>query len=238
MQKILLQFCKKLWVEQGWGTVGIAGLLVVGSVFIWGRVSISEPSFSLPQIGLGLGLYGVATLLILLSFLSYYAGRADAAAKDKAALSHPTIGLIDADDALRKVVRIRVSSDGEGIIVYKNGDDGEFRAYLDIVNFAPFPIEIERIVGEFVVRNSPVGKLQHLQRAKVGACDAASVYVHADLTAEQIKKIAFQLAHANGHVDGVGFRLLMYVEYNGRRVELMREVLTGNARFTNFSIKP
>lgn len=139
--------------------------------------------------------------------------------------------------ATNKAIRILVSGDGEGMSFWKLGDDGELRAWLDVVNFAPYPIKIDRIIGEVLVRNTPIARLHHLKREDVQATSDSRIHVQSDLSPEQIKKIQFQL-NQPGSTNAAGFRLTIYVELEHGSLELNRTLNSGNVRFVNFEALP
>lgn len=139
--------------------------------------------------------------------------------------------------AANNAIRVLVSGDGEGISFWKLGDDGELRAWLDVVNFAPYPIKIDRIVGEVLVRNTPIARLHHLKRENVRATSDGRIYVQSDLSPEQVKKVQCQLIQPEPP-DTAGFRLTIYVETEKGSLELSHILNSGNVRFVNFETSP
>jgi hypothetical protein len=228
---IVAEFLRKALAEHKTGTVAVIGLLVAAVVCGFASVTMNNPSFKLPQPMLGVGLLGVALFVIIAGYASFILGhRAGGAGKiDLMRKQYP-------DEVVVKNVRVTVSGQGAGMEFWKYGENGGVvSAWLDVVNFNPFPIEIERIVGKATVRNSPVCEVTDLLRHKISANDCGSVRIESKLSVEEVKQIAFQLSQS-GELSGVGLRLVVCIESALGRIELQPNLETGAHRFVNFRL--
>lgn len=228
MSELLISFLKRAFVENKTGTIVITGLATVALFCITGHLSFANPAISLPQPSLGYSLLGLVAVLIGLSFATHFLTiRASSiTTRDKLRRQY-------SDDIIKENIKIQISGEGEGLTFWKFEGDGEIRAWLYVVNFNPFPIQIDRIVGSANVSNSHVAEVSDLNRPQIEAGNAKQIYIKSRLQLEDIKRIAFQLSQA-GEISGTGLQLTIWVDTMLGRVELRRQLTTTAYRFPNF----
>jgi hypothetical protein len=135
---------------------------------------------------------------------------------------------------LGQEIRIGVRGDGGGIDLYRNGDDGRAQIWLDVVNMAPFPIEIDRITGELTVDGATIAQINALDRHTVPARRWKDVYFEFPLSSAQLHAVEFQLRHRSDAK--AGLRLRVYFESETGKGNLTPQLESGNCRFTNFRV--
>lgn len=141
---------------------------------------------------------------------------------------------IYSDERLDQEIRIGARGDGGGIELYRDGDNGRAQVWLDVVNLAPFPIEIDRITGDLTVAGVAVAQINAVDRHTISAKRWGDVYVQFPLSAGQLDAVTLQLKHRPDAK--AGLRIRVYLESGIRNVGLTRQFESGNCRFTNFHI--
>ena len=139
---------------------------------------------------------------------------------------------IYSEPRLNQEIRIGVRGDGEGIDVYRNGNEGHVRVWLDVVNMLPFPVEIDRITGALTVSGAVVAEINSVDRHTLKARRWGDVFFQFSLSSSQLEAIALQ--RQNRPDARAGMRIRVYLQSNVRNVSLDRQIESGNCRFTNF----
>lgn len=136
------------------------------------------------------------------------------------------------ESEILKRVRITVRSEGEGIVLYRNGEDGDARVRLDVVNLNPFPLLIDRITGQVTVADCPIAPINVGDQYEVPASGWTDVYFQVPLTANQVTTAEFQLKNRPDAVAGVQAKF--YVVSEVRKLIINRSTSSGNSRYPNF----
>jgi len=125
-------------------------------------------------------------------------------------------------------IKIQIRSSGDGVI-FDCGELPYVRAWLEITNLSPFPVEFERVYGHFWygTRLSP---FFFLKRFGVESAHDTEIFLEADLTnaqAEYIKRNKGKMEHK------LSVSVSAYVLCKVNNFEIQREVRTNNARLQN-----
>lgn len=130
-------------------------------------------------------------------------------------------------------VRVRVSSDGEGMSFWKMSDHGSLSIWLDFVNLNPFPLKIECITGHATVAGSAVAEIKIVDRHNIPALAWHAIHLETVLTEAQIERIKSQLSQRMDVLAGLNLRI--YAKNDVRELTLVRNTESGNRRFVNFN---
>ena len=130
-------------------------------------------------------------------------------------------------DKLAKKIKIQVRGAGDGV-VFDCGELPYIRAWLEITNLSPFPIEFERLHGHFWY-GTRLAPFYFLKRIKVEPAHDTEIFLEADLTrpqADYIKK------NKERHMEQK-LSVSAYVVCKVNNFEIEREVRTNNAHIQN-----
>lgn len=136
------------------------------------------------------------------------------------------------DDEIAKRIRVTIRSEGDGISIYKSGEEGTASVYLDVLNLNPFPISLHPITGDLTVADAAIAPLNSVDRFDIGAQSYADVSFSCQLSKAQMGNAVMQ---ADARPDATaGVHVNIYVETPLGRLKLMRRTSSGNRRFVNF----
>lgn len=235
-------FCRQVAKEQMSVVIFVGCILLLAIICFFAPMTVPVLNLTLPQPRLASALLVFAVLIISFGYFAFWRGQRPSSATvgESASLSAPLSDqstLLVAPQIFEDPpkVRVLVSGDGEGMSFWKLDGAGELRSWLDVVNFTAAPVKIDRIIGDITVCNVTIGKLGSLERETIRPWTGARVYLHADLSAQAIKNIEFQLQHTTEPTGGL--ILTVYAVVDGAEVELRPRLATGNVRFVNFPRK-
>jgi len=130
-------------------------------------------------------------------------------------------------EKLAKKIKIQICGVGDGV-VFECGELPYVRAWLEITNLSPFPVEFERLYGHFWY-GTRLAPFYYLKRVRVEPAHDTKIFLEADLTrpqADYIKRNKDQRLEQKLSVSA-------YVVCKVNNIEIEREVRTNNARLQN-----
>jgi hypothetical protein len=138
-------------------------------------------------------------------------------------------------EKIAQKILIEFSSSGEGLSFYKSEQYSSIRGWLIVTNLSPFPIEIDRILGEIFV-GGRVADVAFLQRTRVKPSSTTKLLFEIELTANQVKRIEWNISpQCQPVAPEIGFEIKhAYLITKVTDVVLFRRVATGNYSFANF----
>jgi hypothetical protein len=129
-----------------------------------------------------------------------------------------------------ELIKIRISPQGNGIEFW-SGDMPKVRAYIEITNLSPFPLEIERAYGTFEY-GSDLEKFIYLKRESIRPASEISIPIEASITKEHVAVIR-RLMPSNPRP---ALRFNAHVLCKVHNFELSRAMETSHHRLVNFNV--
>lgn len=129
-------------------------------------------------------------------------------------------------------VRLRISGGEHGMRFYRAEEASTVSVSLHVINFTPFPITVDRIVGDIGVANGSVAPFNHMRRVKVAKLSDEISYFEVPLSQQQIRR-TYQL-YKQGRTGSVNAILYLTTEFG--EVEIRVYLKTGNTEFVNFHL--
>lgn len=128
------------------------------------------------------------------------------------------------------LVKVRVSSQGEGIEFW-NGGIPKVKAWVEITNLSPFPIEIERAYGTFAY-GADLEKFTYLKRESIPPASEIAIPIETSITNEHVAVV--QRLAPSHPTPALQFnaRVLCKVQ----DFELSRLIQTSHHKLVNFNV--
>lgn len=133
-------------------------------------------------------------------------------------------------ERIDRLIKVRVSSQGDGIEFWGDAPP-RAKAYVEIINLSPFPLEIERAYGSFAY-GADLEKFTYLRRESIQPGREILIPIETSMTKEQVDTIRRLIPsgprptlHFNAHI-------LSKVH----SFELRRAVESSHHRLVNFNV--
>lgn len=136
------------------------------------------------------------------------------------------------EQEIARRIRVTIRSEGDGVAIYKNGEEGTAHVYLDIVNLNPFPISLHPLTGDLTVADAAIAHFDVVDHFEVDAQSCGDVSFSFLLSKAQLGTAVMLVKNRPDATAGIYANI--YVESPVRRVKLTRRTSSGNRRFTNF----
>jgi hypothetical protein len=129
-------------------------------------------------------------------------------------------------------IRMQVNGGESGIRFYWSAEASTASVSLYIVNLNPFPIVIDRIVGDLIVANSAVAPVSYLNRKNVDRVVDDGIFFEVPISEQQSRRIGSLRKHSSH----AGVNLTLYITTPIREVEHRVHLKTSNTEFTNYHL--
>lgn len=217
----------------------ICAVLALAAVLCFlAPMTIPVINLALPRPSLGVALLVFAALLLSVHF--WLRRRATRQTKDDSREQGLSTvaetgfhGMLSVSLPAKPKIRICISGDRESLTVWKLGEAGELRVWLDVVNLTDAPIKLDRILGELCLANATIASFTHHRKATIGANEYDAHFISAKLSPEEIRAVEAVLRQ-NKQPDA-GLNLTVYVQTKGDEIELFPRLALPTRHFVNFA---
>lgn len=129
-------------------------------------------------------------------------------------------------------IRVQVSGGESGMKFYWSAEASSASIWLYIVNLNPFPLTIDRMIGELTVANSTIAPVQDMKRKRIQETSDDSIWIEITITDQQARRANFQKKHDKRS----GVNLTLYVTTPFGEIEHPVRLTTSNNEYANFHL--
>ena len=129
-------------------------------------------------------------------------------------------------------IRVQVNGGESGMRFYWSAEAGNASISLYIVNLNPFPLTIDRMVGDLTVANASVAPVYYMKRKQIPETSDDGVGIEVHITEQQAKWINTLRKRDQRS----GITLTLYVTTSFGEIEHQVRLTTSNNEYTNFHL--
>jgi hypothetical protein len=126
-------------------------------------------------------------------------------------------------------IKIRVSSEGDGVVVNGGRDLPNLRITMQVTNLSPFSIELDRVITQVALRGGVLGEFVHLRHVALKPATETMFEIHGPLSQHQLDYLDRQPDRPDATL-----YLCAFVNCKVHNFQLDRQITAGNVRYINF----